>query len=263
MPVRAPYDFPPAATLQPLESTEDWTVLSSDSTGFLIVPLALDTLDLPALAAVVDPGPGGAPETLMVAPPVLVVDRTMPDTSYVAEVFIAPLAMDIPPGFPSDYLDRLEFWALWSEAPPGFPWLPVGAGAAVLAALAAWFARRNRRSEAPVRTGPVLSGNGFAEAVLALLESPYLASGDYMALYRELDLLLRRLLGMRSGRDLHALTHRQIRKALAGDSGILPILEGSEDLVREIGLQRYAGWGSTREKAQSDIRKLASLGGGK
>ncbi len=261
--MRAPYDFPPAATLQPLESTEDWTVLSSDSTGFLIVPLALDTLDLPALAAIVDPGPGGAPETLMVAPPVLVVDRTMPDTSYVAEVFIAPLAMDIPPGFPSDYLDRLEFWALWSEAPPGFPWLPVGAGAAVLAALAAWFARRNRRSEAPVRTGPVLSGNGFAEAVLALLESPYLASGDYMALYREMDLLLRRLLGMRSGRDLHALTHRQIRKALAGDSGILPILEGSEDLVREIGLQRYAGWGSTREKAQSDIRKLASLGGGK
>ncbi len=117
-----------------------------------------------------------------------------------------------------------------------------------------------RNPSTPRRVSP---GNGFAGTVLALLDSPYLASGDYGALYREIDLLLRRLLGMRSGRDLYALTHRQIRKALAGDPGAAPVLEASEDLVREIGLQRYAGWGSTREKAQADIRKLASLGGGR
>ncbi|KZD15114.1 MAG: hypothetical protein AO394_08420 [Candidatus Fermentibacter daniensis] len=59
---------------------------------------------------------------------------------------------------------------------------------------------------------------------------------------------------------MEALTHRQIHRRLSGRKDLKWLVDGSEGLIREIGLQRYADWGTTREKAQADIRRLAELG---
>ncbi len=200
-------------------------------------------------------------DTLTIAPPVLVVDRTMPDSVYDAALFPAPLRMDIPPGFPEDYLEKLAFWETWGPRPGGFPWIPVAAAVVLASAAAFILGRRRRRTPAPA-VGVAAVPSSFSDRVLALLESPHLASGDYRSLYRELDALLRWLESSRSGIDVGAMTHSQIRKALSARGGFDDLLTGSAGLVREIALQRYAGWGSTREKAQADIRMLASLGGG-
>lgn len=210
---------------------------------------------LPGLAAT------NGMDTMTIAPPVLVVDRTMPDSVYDAAPFPAPLRMQIPPGFPEDYLERLEFWETWGPGPGGFPWMPVAAAVALASVAALIYARRRRRIPASA-AGMASVPSSFSDRVLALLESPHLASGDYRSLYKEMDALLRWLGSSRSGIDLGAMTHSQIRKALSARGGFDDLLSGSAGLVREIALQRYAGWGSTREKAQSDIRLLASLGGG-
>lgn len=255
VPVRVEYDVPDGWTLEMLESCEDWSVLSSDPSGFVIVPLALDTLGLPWITAT------NGSDTLAVAPPVVVVARTMPDSVYDASPFPAPLWMDIPPGFPEDYLERLAFWQTWGAGPGGFPWIPVAA-AVLLASVVAFLLGRRRRRAPASSAGAEAVPSSFADRVLSLLDSPHLASGDYRSLYRELDALLRWLVSSRSGLDVGAMTHSQIRKALSSRGGFEDLLSGSSGLVREISLQRYAGWGSTREKAQADIRTLASLGGG-
>ena len=256
VPVMAPYGFPEGYQADSLEASEDWTVLERSPDGFLIVPLALDTLRLPDLAAV---SPDGA-DTVIVPHPVIVVGRTMPDSVCDATVFPAPLPMDIPPGYPSDYLHRLAFWRTWGVRGRAFPWLPVAAGALV-AVLAVWFlSRRRKPSGVPAGVDISYSPSSFEKAALALLDSKLLAAGDFKALYREIDLLLRRLFRARSGIDMEALTYRQIHRRLTGRKDLKWLVDGSDGLAREIGLQRYADWGTTREKAQADIRRLAELG---
>ena len=256
VPVMAGYVIPDGYHADSLEDTDDWTVLESGPAGFLIVPLALDTLRLPDLAAV---SPDGA-DTVTVPHPLIVVGRTMPDSVCEATVFPAPLLMDIPPGYPSDYLDRLAFWRTWGVKGRTFPWLPVAAGAILVLGTIWFLSRRRKPSELPAGAGFSDSPSSFERTVLALLESPFLAAGDFKALYREMDLLLRKLFRARSGIDVDALTYRQIRRRVSGRQDMEGLVSGSDGLVREIGLQRYADWGTTRERAQADIRKLAELG---
>ncbi len=252
-PVRIDWDVPPGMALEALAPSDGWSVLSTDDSGAVIVPLALDTLPLPPLAA------SGPADSILLDPPVIVVQRTMPDSSWAVTPFPAPLFMDIPPGLPRDYLIPLMFWESWGGPASSFPFVPVAA-AVLAAACLAFLAARRRRGRGPGATGPGIAQSRrstLSEMALALLDSPHLASGDFTALYREIDLILRRVVERRFGLDMAALTYRQARSAL-GD-GAADFFRGTSDLEREISLQRYAGWGTTRDRASSDIRRLSSI----
>lgn len=257
-PVRAEWPVPEGWTLQRLEASECWAVLETYPAGALIVPLALDTLPLPQLAA------WSAGDTVMIQPPVIVVDRTMPDTLYVVAPFPAPLEIPgIPPGFPSDYLEPHRFWLTWREPPPGPPWLLIGGGALLLAsALAAAAISRRRGAVSPGTAAPPGGAPTLADAILALLDGPQMASGDFPALYRELDGFLRKVVQRRFFLDPSALTYRQMRAAAGSTAAVDAFFEEAGGVIREITLQRYAGWGTTRERAGLDVRKVASLAGG-
>lgn len=256
--MRADWPVPEGWTLQGLGASEFWAVLETDSAGALIVPLALDTLPLPPLAA------WSAGDTLMIQPPVIVVDRTMPDTLYAVASFPAPLEIPgIPPGFPADYLAPHRFWLTWRTAPGGPPWLLVGGGALLLAsALAAAAISRRRRAGAPSPAAAPGAAQSLADAILALLEGPQMASGDFPALYRELDGFLRKIVQRRFSLDPSALTYRQMRSAAGSTAAVEAFFEEAGAVIREITLQRYAGWGTTRDRAGSDVRRVAALAGG-
>ena len=256
-PVDIDYPVPAGWMADSLASGEGYSVLSQSGGAVTIVPLSLDTLDLPELTA------WSGSDTIQVGPPVVVVDRTLPDTVYTISPFPAPALFVIPPGLPEDYLSALRFWIQWGPGPAGFPWL-VLAAAAVAIGGAAWAVIRSRRRKAaaPMQTqAPAPADLDPAAAALALLESAEFASGDWRGLFREIDAHLRRFVTSRFGADTTALTWRQISSRIRESPGAGEFLEESGDLVGEIRMQRYAGWGSSRERAEAWVRKLAGIVG--
>lgn len=233
-----------------------WALLEQEGGRITLVPLALDTIALPTLKA------WKGSDTLLLAPPLLVVERTMPDTSYAVSPFPAPAPFPVPPGFPDDYLEAHRFWLVWGE-PPRSLLFPVLAGAAAVAAAAAIMVTARRRK----RTGPsgVSPGSDAVPAlparILALLECPAMASGDWKTLFMEIDRLMRTLVEARFGLDTSALTYRQMSAAMRGRPDWKRFVEDFSAVIREVTLQRYAGWGTTRDEAAALVRAMADSAG--
>jgi hypothetical protein len=254
LPLDVDYGAPASWTVEPLPPDTAWEVLSQDQGRITLIPLALDTLDLPALAA------WSGADTIELPPPAVVVDRSMPDTLYQVAPFPAPALMHIPPGFPEDYVGAHRFWLEWG-GPPGTPFWVWLLPLIPLAALAWFLLRRRRKTPVPAgETGPA-GIRGLEQAALDLLDSPMLASGDWKGLFTEVDRILRAVASTRSGLPMDAVTWGQAQARLRSAGCPDGFIEDARELVREITLQRYAAWGTTRDRAVASIRRLAEIAG--
>lgn len=234
---------------QPLRQDSTFALLWQRGDSAAVVPLVLDTLRMPPLSLV----RGG--DTTAVRLPAIPLRSTMPDTACTVS-FPAPVDPRIPPGLPGEYTDRHMFWTSMGAPPSG--WLPYALAAAVLAAAAGgWLLlRRRRRRPGPVaETRPKSPG----ERAEALLETPSFASGDWEELYSRYDGLLREVIGAAAGLDCRPLTYTQIAAALSSRADGRELWSDAQPLAREVVLQLYAGWGSSRERVASHVRRLASL----
>jgi len=250
------YDIPQGYRPLPLEAeSSDFALLEQTGDSILIITLNLDTLQLPPMRAA-----GYDSSRTEFPPPVLVVGRTMPDTVWTVPVFSSPIAVDIPAGFPGDYLDRHAFWIKWSRA-PGVWYLYAIAGFLVLAALFIWFLlRRRKRAGVKTDTDPMRhSGLSPEDEALKLLESREFAEGKWQEFYRLVDDMLRNTVSAGFGITNRALTWNQIRRRLSGMKGGSDFIERTRELTREIVLQRYADWGSSRDRARRFVKTLAAV----
>ena len=134
------YSIPDGWSAEKMASSPDWEIVRQKNDTLTLIPLALDTIYLPEMACFDDT------MSMIVKPPLLIVTRTMPDTTWNITMFPVPLEMNVPPGFPEDYLHRLEFWNEWGPAPGRNNLLLIGGGVLIIAiALAAYFIFRKRR----------------------------------------------------------------------------------------------------------------------
>lgn len=254
VPVVVDYSIPQGYEPLPLEPSSDFALLEQNGDSVTVVPLALDTLDLPHMTAMSDTGETRFP------PPLVTVARTMADTAWTVPVFTSPIGMNIPPGYPRDYLERHRFWMRWKNSPPG-TWTRILILVLALAAagLTAWIIRRRRTAgTAGVRT----TGRSFIsplDQVRALLESRAFAEGRWQEYYRDVDRLLRDTVAFRFGIGNPAYTWRQIAGELSGNEEGRRFVRETEDLTGEITLQRYAGWGGSRDRARRFTEKLLSI----
>jgi len=252
LPVTVDYKLPPGYQAEGLRSGEGYAVLEQSGGVVTLVPLLLDSVPLPALMAFMEE------DTLLLTAPVLLVQPLIPDSLLTPASAPAPALMNIPPGFPRDYLRQRAFWLTWG-APPGTPWLWYLGGAAVLSGLVAFILIRRRRSRAatdPEAPKDMVSSDG---RVLRLLESEHFVHGDWKALFAEMDTMLRALVAVRFGEGNPALTLYQIERLLSGRPEGRRFLEKARPLMREIVLQIYANRGCTREKSAGFIEVLAEL----
>lgn len=251
LPVQVDYRLPEGYRLEALPEGEGFSILGDSAGVVTVVPLLLDTLALPDLRAV-------SPEDTVLLPgPVLAVVPMLPDSALTPADPPAPAPMNIPPGFPRDYLQRLAFWIPWG-GPPGFPWLVVAAGAVVSAGAAWFFISRRRIAVASPESGIEDAGSPDS-AALSLLESDAFVHGDWKALYALIDALFRALAARRFGLGNPALTLYQIERAISREKEGRGFLEKASPLMREIVLQIYADRGSTRERSRGFIETLAEL----
>jgi hypothetical protein len=255
VPVEVDYGLPEGWQAGVLESTGQWVVLTQDSGVVSLLPLDLDTLYLPLLPIWNNNG-----DTLLLEPPLLVVTRTMPDTLYTPAVFPYPAILEIPPGFPGDYLEMLRFWLAWGD-PPGIDWflicLIVAAVLTCVFVVILVVRKKRRGAEEPDAPAPPPAKRS-AEA-LALLDSIWFAEGRWQELYKDVDRLLRNTIDWKFGVANRALTYGQVVRKLRKDQDGNRFMEEAEPLIDEIVLQRYAGWGSSRERTQRFIRMLANI----
>ncbi|MFO7949641.1 MAG: hypothetical protein R6U36_04655 [Candidatus Fermentibacteraceae bacterium] len=234
---------------QPLQSDSTFALLWQRGDSAAVVPLVLDTLRMPPLVLVRED------DTTAAQMPAIPVRSTMADTSYRVS-FPSRVDPRIPPGLPGDYTDRHRFWD--SMGAPSSQWLSYALAAAALAAAAGgWLLLRRRRR----RPGPAAEARpkSPAERAEALLETPAFASGDWEELYSRYDGVLREVIGAAAGLDCRPLTYTQIAAALSARPDGRELWSEAEPLAREVVLQLYAGWGSSRERAASHVRRLASL----
>ena len=248
------YDTPIGYSLCEVESTDYFKILTQENSEITLIVLALDTIPLPILPAVNNTG-----DTIFIDPPVLVVERIRSDSTFTVKPFPGPAVVYIPPGLPEDYLRQLLFWYEWGTA-PGFPWLWIslftalsGLGILVLHKL------KRKQKTAELLHSPVdLTGEGnFRKRILELLESKSFAEGNWKVLYARLDDMLRSFITSRFSIKTFALTHRQIREHLEKSTNRKQYCLKINEMMKEIQLQRYAGWGSTREKAEVFIKSFA------
>ncbi|MCD4847365.1 MAG: hypothetical protein K8R76_04160 [Candidatus Aegiribacteria sp.] len=256
IPVTVEYPVPDGWTVELLESSENWHVLEQDAGIVTLVPLSLDTLDLPMLGAHSD-----SLEELF-APPVLLVQRTMPDSVWMVSVFPSPLGIDIPPGFPENYLNQHRFWEEWKKAPPTswlFPMLLIGV--ITIIAVLSWLYYRKKKKLSG--TEDIHAGEkkllSPLDEVKALIDSPAFANGDWITYYRDVDKLLRDTVFFRFKISNRALTWRQIIRLTHSEKDGRKFTEDSTELIEEITLQRYASWGGSRERAERFTSKLSSI----
>ncbi len=248
LPVTIDYSIPEGFVPEDIEVTGDFVLLEQQGDSITIIPMVLDTLILPSLYAISD-SLGLENEF---TPPVLVVSRTMPDTTWIVPVFPAPLLHTIPPGLPQDYLQRHCFEEKWGRAPSHRWILPVSIGsAAILTAFLIWFMHR-RRSRLSSSFIPSVSGVSYSplSEVKALLDSRAFAEGRWPVYYRDIDRLFRDTLAVRFAISNRAFTWHQIRMQLNEEDSTSNLLTDATDLTREISLQRYAAWGGSRERAR-------------
>ena len=248
LPVTIDYSIPEGFVPRGIEATDGFVLLGQQGDSITIIPIVLDTLVLPSIYAVSDTLGAGNEFT----PPLVVVSRTMPDTTWIVPVFPAPLLHTIPPGLPQDYLKQHSFWEKWGRAPSHRWLLPVIlVSAAILTALLIWFIhrKRSRLSSADIPSVPMVSHSPLNE-VKALLDSKAFAEGRWPEYYRDIDRLLRDTLAVRFAISNRAFTWRQIVRQLNEDNSTGNLLTEATELTREITLQRYASWGGSRERAK-------------
>lgn len=254
VPVVVDYSIPGGLETLPLEPSSDFAVLEQNGDSVTIVPLALDTLDLPSMIALSDTGETRFP------PPLVTVARTMPDTAWTVPVFTSPISMNIPPGHPRDYLERHRFWMKW-QSPPSRTWLKISifALALAIAGLITWMIKRRRA--AAINGEETVSRPGISplDEVRALLESRAFAEGRWHEYYRDVDRLLRNTVAFKFGIGNRAYTWRQIAGELSNTAEGRSFVRDTEELTREISLQRYAGWGGSRDRARRFTEKLLSI----
>jgi len=252
LPYTVDYGLPPGYEAGELPPGEAFSVVGADGGNITVVPLQLDTIPLPELPAFLDG------HTLYLPGPVLAVPPMIPDSALAPAFAPAPAPMNIPPGFPLDYLRLRAFWLSWG-GPPGFPWLVVTGGFILLAAAAAWFiVRRRRGSEAG--QGPTEREDlPMDRKVLSLLEGDAFVHGDWKALYAQMEGIFRALVASRYGFGNPALTLYQMERQLSREKGAGRFVEKARPLMREIVLQIYANRGSSREKSRGFVELLAEL----
>jgi hypothetical protein len=257
VPATVDYSLPSGWEIETLDAGEQWEVVSQDGGSINIIPLDLDTLQLPVLMAW-----NQASDTLLLQPPHMIVIRTMADTLYVPAVFPYPALLDIPAGFSVDYLEVLRFWLAWG-APPGTDWLLISliATGALIVVLFTWLIIRRRlrsrlHQEATEHDTEPLQSSADA---MALLESRWFTDGCWQELYADVDRLLRNTIERKFDLSNRALTYGQVMRKLKGKPDGRKFKRETEPLVEEITLQRYAGWGSSRDRAQRFIRLLAGV----
>ncbi|MCK5785513.1 MAG: LPXTG cell wall anchor domain-containing protein [Candidatus Sabulitectum sp.] len=258
IPVEAVYTVPSGYSCEELVSDALFSVLEADSGVFTIVPLTFsDSLPLPVLSAWNDIG-----DTLYLDPPQIVVTGWFPDSLMTPAFPPFPGYISIPPGLPEDYARNVSFWLVWGP-PPGFPWLMLIGGVVLLTAVTLFILKR-RKKESSLPAEPevhIPSGKAAEKEALALLESEHYIHGHWAELYGEVDAQFRATVAGKFGVVNKALTLNQIASTLASTGKGRKFMEQASPIVRETTLQRYADWGSTRERAAKFIRKLAALRG--
>ena len=256
LPVTLEYPIPDGWTVESLESSENWHVLEQDGGTVTLVPLSLDTLDLPMLGAHSDSHEG------LFTPPVLLVPRTMPDSTWAVSVFPSPLLIDIPPGFPENYLNQHRFWEEWRKA-PSKPWLLTMLLISVITLLSvsSWLYYRSKKKQLSTEEIHVEKMKSLSpvDEVKALLDSTAFVNGDWITYYRNVDKLLRDTVSFRFRISNRALTWPQIIRLLRVELGSRKFTEDSTELIGEITLQRYASWGGSRNRAERYTSMLASI----
>lgn len=253
VPVVVDYSIPVGLETLPLEPSGDFAVLEQNGDSVTIVPLALDTLDLPPMIVLSDTGETRFP------PPLVTVARTMPDTAWTVPVFTSPISMNIPPGYPRDYLERHRFWMKWKGS-PSRTWLKLLILGLALAAagLTAWMLRRRRAAGAAGEKTVSRPDISPLDEVSALLDSRAFAEGRWQEYYSEVDRLLRDTVAIRFGIGNRAYTWRQIAAELSSEADGRRFVRDTEELTGEITLQRYAGWGGSRDRARRFTEMLLS-----
>jgi hypothetical protein len=249
------YAVPQGFQTEQLSPDSTYSVTAGENGLFTIVPLVLsDTLDLPRIRGWNDKG-----DTLFLPPPVVVVVPSFPDTLMTPSVPVYPCFMNIPPGLPEDYARNLSFWLVWKRS-PGFPWLWTAISAVLIGAFIFFLRRRGRTagiSHEPVEQR--VPGREAEKEALALLECENFLHGKWPELYAEIDRQLRVTVSGRFGIVNRALTLNQISASLASTADGRNFMKDASSVIREIILQLYADWGSSREKSAEFIRKLAKL----
>lgn len=256
LPVEVDYAIPYGFSCEELKSDTLFSVLEADSGVFVIVPLTFsDSLPLPVLAAWNEEG-----DTLYLEPPPMSVSGWFPDSLMIPSFPPFPGSMDIPPGLPEDFARNVSFWLVWGM-PPGFPWLWVTGGVIIAAALT-FFLLKRRNKKSSIRTEPtshIPAGKAAESEALALLESEHFIHGHWAELYSEVDSQFRTTVAGKFGIVNRALTLNQISRTLASTGKGRKFLEQASPVIKETILQRFADWGSSREKAEGFIRRLAKL----
>lgn len=246
--VRLELPVPDGWTVEEPQPDSTYALLWHRGDSIAVMPLVTDTLRLPAIRALRDG------DTLYLELPDVAVTGTMPDSSWQVG-FPRPLDPRIPEGLPADYLQRHRWWAAMGK--PAAGWWPWAAAGGLLLGLLTFFLVRRRKSGEgePEDHSPA----GLAERVEALLHHPAFASGDWEELYAEYDRLLRGVIDRTAGTDSDPLTFSQIGAFLRGSRSGRELWEQAQPLAREVVMQRYAGWGSSRERAAAHIRRLKAL----
>lgn len=254
VPLTIDYSIPQDLVALPVQASEDFQVIGQSGDSVTIVPLALDTLELPPISALADS------VEMQFPPPLVTVARTMPDTTWTVPVFTSPISMGIPPGFPSDYLRSHMFWLKWGKAPSRTWILILIAVLAVIATLILFLWLRRRRRAAGEHSQPERRADlSPLDEVRALLESSAFVNGRWQEYYKDVEMLLRNTVAFRFGVSNRALTWRQIGVQLGEDRKGRKFMEDSRDLMNEIVLQRYAGWGGSRERARRYTESLIEI----
>lgn len=258
LPVEVDYAIPWGYSCEELISGTFFSVLEADSGTFVVVPLAFsDSIPLPLLKAWNDEG-----DTLYMEPPLIVVTGWFPDSLMTPSFPPFPCYMDIPPGFPEDYARNVSFWLVWGT-PPGFPWLWVAGGVVVSAILAFFLLKRKSGNNSILAESAVHipTGKAAESEALALLESVHFLHGHWSELYSEVDAQLRVTVAGKFGIVNRALTLNQISRTLVSTAEGRRFMKQASPILKETTLQRYADWGSSRERAAGFIRRLANLRG--
>lgn len=252
LPVTVDYGLPQGFTAGELPQGDAFSVVGGEGGSVTVVPLQLDTIALPDLPAIQDG------DTLLLPGPVLLVGAMIPDSALVPASAPAPAPMNIPPGFPIDYLRLRSFWLSWGGPPP-FPWIPVVGGFLLCAGVAAWLILRKRRRGEVSLEASGLEDSPMDRKVLSLLECDAFVHGDWKTLYAQIDGIFRALVAGRFGFGNPALTLYQMERQLSREKGAGRFLERARPLMREIVLQIYANRGSSRERSRGFIELLAEL----
>jgi len=255
VPVSVEYPVPEGWEPCPLECDSTWSIVSQEGGRVTLVPLVLDTLRLPPMQVTADT------LSAFVQAPLLLVERSMPDSSWTLAPFPAPVPTGLPGGFPSDYLRRHAFWEDWRAAEP-FRWIvPALLGAAVLGALLAWMLARRRRATAARGGGSHGAAAGLTpeQEALALMDGRAFSDGDWPVYYADVERLLRSTAAARFSVSNPALTWRQVERTIRTMDGGREFADAADPLAREIALQRYAAYGGSRERARKHTMHLAGI----